>query len=430
MTPTRARRALAVLLDGRLVAQVTEAAGRFRLRYDDAWRADEDAYPLSLSMPLAAAEHGHDPVNAFLWGLLPDNSQTLAHYAHLFGVSAGNPVALLTHMGADCAGAVQLVPSDAVATLTGEAAIEWLTDDDVERELREVRLRGTPGRDARTVGHFSLAGAQPKIALHEADGRWGRPSGRTPTTHILKPPAVALDAFAENEHFCLALAETLGLRAAESRVLRFGAEVAIVVARYDRVRVDGVWHRVHQEDAGQALGVVPAEKYEADGGPGAARLVALVRETSRRPDVDVARLVDLLAFNWLIAGTDAHAKNVALLLGARGGVRLAPFYDLASWLPYTEPRLHGVKLAMRIGGEYRVRRIGARHWIQFAREARLDPDVVLARTRELVRRTPDAAADVHRRAVTDGLAPRVIGVLAHRVRARAVDCLAMLDTST
>jgi len=44
-------------------------------------------------------------------------------------------------------------------------------------------------------------------------------------------------------------------------------------------------------------------------------------------------LIDALAWNWLIAGTDAHAKNYSLLL-AGNDVRLAPLYDVASALPY------------------------------------------------------------------------------------------------
>ncbi len=47
----------------------------------------------------------------------------------------------------------------------------------------------------------------------------------------------------------------------------------------------------------------------------------------------VRRFADALIWNWLIAGTDAHAKNYSLLL-AGDQVRLAPLYDIASALPY------------------------------------------------------------------------------------------------
>jgi len=52
--------------------------------YNDEWRADPNAYPLSLSMPLASAEHGHARIEAFLWGLLPDNDRVLENWAGVF----------------------------------------------------------------------------------------------------------------------------------------------------------------------------------------------------------------------------------------------------------------------------------------------------------------------------------------------------------
>jgi serine/threonine-protein kinase HipA len=39
-------------------------------------------------------------------------------------------------------------------------------------------------------GRFSLAGAQRKKALYLVNGKWYEPRGRTPSTHILKPPRV------------------------------------------------------------------------------------------------------------------------------------------------------------------------------------------------------------------------------------------------
>jgi serine/threonine-protein kinase HipA len=68
----------------------------------------------------------------------------------------------------------------------------------------------------------------------------------------------------------------------------------------------------------QALGLPPTSKYQSDGGPSPEQIVALVRRAVGPPvaAVEVARFVDALALNWLIAGTDAHAKNYSVLLEA------------------------------------------------------------------------------------------------------------------
>jgi hypothetical protein len=98
---------------------------------------------------------------------------------------------------------------------------------------------GMAGRGSDT-GQFSLAGAQPKTALLFERKRWGVPSGRIPTTHILEPPTGEWDGHAENEHFSLQLARALGLIVPNSSVLRFQDEIAIVVERYDRARQESM----------------------------------------------------------------------------------------------------------------------------------------------------------------------------------------------
>lgn len=426
---------LAALLDGTPVGLVYQTpAGQFRFVYDKIWRTRTDAYPISLSMPLTAAEHSHSAINAFLWGLLPDNTSTLEHYARIFGVSSGNPVALLSHIGADCAGAVQFIAPDQVETLSRDGnandRIDWLTEQEVETELRTVRKRGVPGTSVRTVGQFSLAGAQPKIALLEENGRWGRPFGRIPTNRILKPPSPNFEGFAENEHFCLDLAIELELGSVQSRVAKFGSEVAIVVDRFDRRKNGDQYFRIHQEDTCQALGLLPSLKYEADGGPGIPSIVQLLRDSSQNADRDVERFLDAIALNWVLVATDAHAKNFALLHGAGGATRLAPFYDIASYLPYSDDRLSRVKLAMRMGGEYLVRRIGRKHWENMAVAIGLPPRVVVDRVSHIVERVQGLAPIVSARGIADGLSALIMNSLAHKVVERAKVCTLLLGAGS
>jgi len=421
---------LIALLDGREVGTIHYKDSRLSFAYTDAWRNDPNAYPLSLSMPLGSATHSHARTEAFLWGLLPDNDRVLQNWGKRFQVSPKNVFRLIAHVGEDCAGAVQFVSPERLETLKAEPAareIQWLTEEDVADRMRILRADHSAWRTASDTGQFSLAGAQPKTALLFERRRWGVPSGRIPTTHILKPPTGEWDGHAENEHFSLQLARGLGLIVPNSSVQRFQQEIAIVVERYDRARAGNTWLRIHQEDMCQALGLHPTRKYENDGGPGVQTIVALLREQSSSPEEDVQSFLDAIAFNWLIAGTDAHAKNYSLLLGHNSVVRLAPFYDLASILPYPSVNLSKVKLAMKIGGEYRLRNIGLRHWQKLAAELRLDDANLIDRIRTMAQMMPDQATTTQEQIEREGLSHVTITRLCRRLKTRAVACQRLLE---
>lgn len=419
-------RRLIALLDGRKIGEVRrDARNRLFFHYAPAWRANREAMPLSLSLPLAVDEPASRAIETFIWGLLPDNEFVLERWAKSFHVSARNPFALIANVGEDCAGAVQFVrPERLRRFLSGRSSsVDWLTEDDVAERLRALRRDQAAWRMPRDTGQFSLAGAQAKTALLFQGGRWGVPSGRLPTTHILKPQSDEFDGHAENEHFCLALARALRLPAARSEVRRFGNEPAIVIERYDRVILAvGDVVRVHQEDMCQALGVMPTRKYQSEGGPRPADIAELLRRHSSRPDEDVATFVDALAFNWLIGGTDAHAKNYSVLHGSGGRLRLAPLYDLGSALPYDHLDERRQRFAMRIGREYLLNHIGLRQWQRAEQELRLQEGELLQRARTLarsmIRQVPAVAARMH----AEGLRHPIVERLSRVLRARARRC--------
>ena len=125
---------LCVLLSGTLIGRVQrDGRGRLSFHYESSFRTSAEAVPLSLSMPLALSAHGHTPIEAFMWGLLPDSDRVFDRWAKRFQVSARNPFSLLSHVGEDCAGAVQFVRPEELDTLaaTGPAKVDWLTEHEV-----------------------------------------------------------------------------------------------------------------------------------------------------------------------------------------------------------------------------------------------------------------------------------------------------------
>jgi serine/threonine-protein kinase HipA len=416
---------LIAILDGRETGRVVrDNRGRLSFTYKEAWRTATDAYPLSISMPLALAEHGDAKIDPYLWGLLPDNEMVLDHWARKFHVSARNAFGLIACVGEDCAGAVQFVRPERLEAILGQTppTIEWLDEAAIAQRLRTLRKDHSAWRIPRDTGQFSLAGAQPKTALLFDNNKWGVPSGRVPTTHILKPPSGDFDGHAENEHLCLELGRALGFPVVDSRIMRFQDEIAIVVERYDRVRTAAGLRRVHQEDMCQALSIPPTRKYQNEGGPGIRDIVELLKAYSTSASEDVRTFLDAVAYNWLIAGTDAHGKNYALLIGAQARIRLAPLYDVVSVLPYQDIDIARVKFSMKLGGEYRLRNISLHHWRKLAEELHVNHDAMIQRVDDLTRQLADHVSDIRRRMTGEGLTHPIIARLAEALRARAATC--------
>jgi len=422
---------LHVLMDNRRMGRVRQRDnGKLSFAYDEQWRNSETSYPLSLSMPLALSEHPHDKIDAFLWGLLPDNEGTLNRLGRDHHVSPRSAFALISAVGEDCAGAEQFIRPERLDAQNAfaPADIQWLTEKEIAERLRILRGNYAAGRLPRDEGQFSLAGAQPKTAFLFEGGKWGVPSGRIPTTRILKPPTGEFEGHAENEHYCLQLARALGLTVPNSQILTFEGQIAIAVDRYDRIQMEGIWHRVHQEDMCQGLGFPPTKKYQNEGGPSAGDIVGLLRDYSRAPAADVQTFVEALAFHWLIAGTDGHSKNYSVLIGAGGNVRLAPLYDLASILPYADKGLHKAKLAMKLGGEYLIREIRLSHWKKMATELRLDTDQLVLRVDSFAEQLPELAKKIHQQLEKEGLKHHILTRLTETITERSKLCRKILGT--
>ena len=104
MTPKKKTPELIAILDGREMGRVTrDNRARLTFTYNEDWRTAENAYPLSISMPLALAQHANARIDTFLWGLLPDNQLVLDQWARKFHVSARNAFSLISAVGEDCA---------------------------------------------------------------------------------------------------------------------------------------------------------------------------------------------------------------------------------------------------------------------------------------------------------------------------------------
>lgn len=414
---------LTVLLGGRVAGTIDDAdSGPAMFSYAEGYNAT----PLSVS--------AHDlrvRFDATHWidGLLADNDAVRERWRSDYGAVSTRPIDLLaTPVGWDCAGAVQFCKPEQIDLLAGRGgSLSPLSDGQVARIIARLRSDAAAWISGPAAAAFSLAGAQSKTALRRSEGRWYRPIGDAATTHILKPAPPQWPDLDIVEHLSCAAAANLGLPAARTECALVCDERVLVVARYDRRPAPGgEIARVHQEDLCQAFGVPPERKYQHVGGPTPAQIASLLRAHSAQPGEDIERFRDALIYNWLIAGTDAHAKNYSLML-AGNQVRLAPLYDVCSFLPYRGAApVRKLHLAMRIGRDYTITKADRRGaWTRTADSLGLPQGETLERVTDIARRLPAAmtAAIDHLPAALR--ASPTTALLAKEIEARSPRCASL-----
>ena len=411
-------RALEVWWNGRVVGQLTQNQhGELGFAYSPGWLQNNDASPLSASLPKRVEPFSRRECRPFFGGLLPEESQRDAA-AQALGVSRGNDFALLDRLGGDVAGALQLLPpGETPAAPDLDQRPIPLDDAGLIRVLDALPVR--PLLAGEEGLRLSLAGAQSKVPVVLVDGAVALPAPGQPTTHILKPPMSRFSVTTENEAFVMRLAAAAGLdvAAVEPRIVR--DRTFLLVQRYDRSRgEDGGVHRIHQEDFCQALGVPPETKYASEGGPTFKDCFELLRRVAARPAVDVLKLLDAMIFNLIVGNADAHGKNFSILYD-RDGPRLAPLYDLLATVAYPEL---SPKLAMRIGKRATLGEMDAKGWIAFAADAGVGMPLIRRRVSEVSQTVMARANEVASKLMRPGLDETALSRFAAMAADRAAQC--------
>lgn len=371
---------LDVFCNGRLLGKLEkETSGAIRFSYAESWLGWQHAFAVSLSLPLREQSYTGAAVLAVFDNLLPDNETVRRRIAARTRAAGADTYNLLSAVGRDCVGALQLLPEGEVPGEPNQIRCRPV-DRDYIAGLLTNGTEAPLGISQDGEFRISLAGTQEKTALLLHEGVWTIPLGSTATSHILKPAigrlsnGIDLSLSVENEYFCMSLAEAFGLPVARAGMDEFAGVRTLVVERFDRIRtLDGRLLRKPQEDMCQALGFTPGLKYQSDGGPGAVRILDLLK-SSDDPDKDRLVFFRALVFFWLAGATDGHAKNFSIFNKAGGGFELAPLYDILSAQPNLdagEIQKKHYKLAMclGIGNHYKLDSILPRHFLQSALSA-------------------------------------------------------------
>lgn len=377
---------------------VQNEGGQLEFTYLPTYLANPEAIPLSHSLPLRPQMFVAKECRGFFSGILPEETNRDIIAKNL-GITAKNDYSMLREIGGECAGAVSFLPVE-FEPKPLDYSYHHLNEDELVAVINQLPQRPLLAGEENV--RLSLAGAQVKLTVLVEGEKIAIPLQDAPSTHILKPASKYFDGLVYNEAFCMMLADLCGLEAAKVEVRQAGGEEFLLIERYDRKEFIGehpsqefrTKERLHQEDFCQALGILSQHKYQKEGGPSLKDCFKLVSETSRIPLLDRQRLLDAVIFNFLIGNNDAHGKNFSFTYDFKEvgmEARLAPLYDLVSTAFYPNLDRH---MAMKIGGEALLSKIGIKHFEKFAEDTSLAKPQVRNRVRELAQKVLDTIPKV------------------------------------
>ena len=221
---------LSVAMNGIVVGTLTKAAsGAVSFQYDQSWLSRPGSRAISLSMPLRSDPYHSDVAYNFFDNLLPDNEEIRSRIQSRFQAETKRPFDLLSKIGGDCVGAIQLYPPEVTQEDIRQVHAEPLTEAAMARVLRGYQSDAPLGM-LQDLDDFriSIAGAQEKTGLLWYQNQWHLPLGATPTSHILKLPIgilpqknIDLSDSCENEWLCLKIAAAYGLPVNKAEIVGF-----------------------------------------------------------------------------------------------------------------------------------------------------------------------------------------------------------------
>lgn len=394
---------LCVWMNGEKIGNWAVTTKGHEFRYQESWISDKNTRPISLSLPLRPSEpYRGDLVSNFFENLLPDSKAIRDRLRSRFNSPSTNAFDLLTEIGRDCAGAIQLLPPENGPEELRTIHATPLDESEIATVLRNSLATGK--QDDSDDFRISIAGAQEKTALLFHENRWCKPHGATPTTHIFKlplgvaPSGVDLRTSVENEWLCAEVLKAFGIDMAGCRIAEFEEVKTLIVDRFDRrFANDRSWiARLPQEDFAQVTGTPPDKKYESDGGPGIEKIMTLLLG-SQDAERNRSTFFKSQVIFWLLCAIDGHAKNFGVHIERLGRYRLTPNYDVLSAYPVLG-NAHGniapekARMAMAVWGKnrhYRWAEIRLPHFLQTARDCGLSDgkeivEEVLGKTAEVI----------------------------------------------
>ena len=270
---------------------------------------------------------------AFFSNLLPEG-HLRKYLSDKLKISSVREFILISHLGADLPGAIEVVP--AIAATAGQT-FNTLTDQ-LEPVLKVNQQDNTDNINFK----FSLAGVQLKFsALLSPAGGLTIPTSGVGGDWILKLPSASFQHVPENECLMLGLAKKIGINVPETKLVEcasienlpqdlyhkdFSRHKALAVKRFDRTSNNG---KIHIEDFAQVYNMYPYKKYD---NISYGNIMQMIYDLMG--EAGLTDFVRRFVFNQVIGNADMHLKNWSLQYVDPTKPNLAPAYDYVSTILY------------------------------------------------------------------------------------------------
>ncbi|MDH4396197.1 MAG: type II toxin-antitoxin system HipA family toxin [Limnobacter sp.] len=290
---------------------------------------------VSLLMPVQTESYTYPELHPIFKMNLPEGFLLSILKEELGPHVGASPLSLLSVVGRNAIGRVKVAPIGADPTTAP-----------VPFELAEI-LKGDNSEEAfvRLVRRHAVSGVSGVVPKFLNNSIVELSKGTLATEHyIIKGTTARLPGVALNEHLCMQVARTAGLRTAQTQVSDDGQ--ALIVSRFDTDAVTG--NRLGMEDLCSLLALNPEQKYETTWEKVVNRIGDIILDIPQRNQA-LSELADLLILTYLLRNADCHSKNIALLYSSKSQIWLAPIYDMLTITVYDDYHLSppGLSLAGR-----------------------------------------------------------------------------------
>ncbi len=319
------------------ILQLEPKTQEFAFAYTHKWK--ENGFEISPHIPFDKVASSSSIKN-FLDNLLPEG-RALDVFSLFFQITKNNTFAITREIGNETSGALTFFDDRVNKIATTQRPVKTIELSDRIKTEDQVRLIIWDGKP-----RLSVAGVQDKLPIIYYNGNYSFGEGKLASTHILKFETNRQRHLIINEYICMKLARSIGLDSAEVEIKHFENKPALLVTRFDRVRIsDDEIKRIHIIDGCQALDLPPTHKYERNMGTG--KRVRDIRdgvslqklfEFSNQCENPIKTKLQILQwafFNLLISNSDAHGKNISFF-AKKSGYSLTPFYDMVCIAMYPE----------------------------------------------------------------------------------------------